>query len=870
MVDKLSGQQLIILNRYLSQHPNIKRGDAIAILFDYSDRRGRQNLSGLELQYTASDKSTARKFAKQFYDSSKGLANSGLKSMQKMQTILDTKINSKNIVAFLDAYDKEEIRHGDSSIIHTVTSEIGASCTKQQRQVLMTILNKLCDAAKEAGVSEGDIQKARQDFETSLNKEFNAFYRRTNPKDMEKAIDFLRGAIAAKQNGGGEITEQEAIEEFNSTFSSENDTAQKDYKQARENEGWTARVGDTVCGWFGCNTIEEMDKKLGANADAVKKLASSKTEKEFKANYKEVFGIEFDKDKIAARQTAVDKYNLAQNCNSTIKLADEILQYSSNSYSGLTTALQSKFKYDNELINQIIDSYAIQEGISNPTEDQKKEMLIEFLNETKTNASQNLAAVSGGKTLEQMGKDVDLITRSAFGTNDIVKDVIQFNENQLMTEMITESAAEIAGTVALQFVPGLGQAAAARLATSAARWGTKAVKVANYATKAQKGFAAVTKLQRGTGVLRKNVQVGMQVANAGIATVGVDLSNNKSVKEATQKALMNMPFAAVGGYSSILAPKLMQTFGIADKALATEIAEEIINAAGSYGITKLEGGEYGQTDAFIDFASGLIMARVSHVKTETPNSNAVQKTVTDSAPKAKKAYTSPEVRVTKVDDDILTGGDISPAAKTSIDTETPEIVAKPYPEVKHEQVVSTPKKHVTNDEVTTGTEKTHTQGKEYENQSIPNKNDIKVLDISDEDLRNLNLDDESTKKDLLEKLQKSLPSMGRVPGRVNTLKEIQKLINTPEYSQMDTLHRELAKMILLRANKYIDKRVILDDIELSTDLKRRMNDIEACISENGSPNIAATLYKDGDFETMMAIAQIKGVDNSKLQLLHES
>ena len=119
----------------------------------------------------------------------------------------------------------------------------------------------MCDAAKEAGVSEGDIQKARQDFETSLNKEFNAFYRRTNPKDMEKAIDFLRGAIAAKQNGGGEITEQEAIEEFNSTFSSENDTAQKDYKQARENEGWTARVGDTVCGWFGCNTIEEMDKK---------------------------------------------------------------------------------------------------------------------------------------------------------------------------------------------------------------------------------------------------------------------------------------------------------------------------------------------------------------------------------------------------------------------------------------------------------------------------------------------------------------------------------------------------------------------------------------------------------------------------------
>ena len=55
-----------------------------------------------------------------------------------------------------------------------------------------------------------------------------------------------------------------------------------------------------------------------------------------------------------------------------------------------------------------------------------------------------------------MGKDVDLLTKSAYGTNDIVKDVIKFNENQQMTEMVTSAAFEIAGTIALQFVPGLG------------------------------------------------------------------------------------------------------------------------------------------------------------------------------------------------------------------------------------------------------------------------------------------------------------------------------------------------------------------------------------------------------------------------------
>lgn len=563
----------------------------------------------------------AENLAQQFYQIADD--NSGLNSMRKMQELLDTKINSKNIVAFLDAYDREKTKQGDSSIIDTVTSEIGAGGSKQQRQVLMTIMNKLCAAAKEQGVSAGDIQKARQDFEASLNKEFNAVLRRTNPKDMEKAVDFLRGAIASKANGGGQISEKEAIEQFNSTFGTENATAQKDYKEARENEGWTAKVGDTVCGWFGCNTIADMDKKLGANAASVKKLANSKTEAEFKKNYKEVFGIEFDKNKISARQTAIDKYNFAQNCNSTIKLTNQVLK-SSGSYSDLKTALKKNFQYDDATINQIVSSYASQAGKNNPTDNEKKELLVKFLQDTKSNASQNLRTVTNGKTLEQMGKDVDLITRSAFGTNDIVKDVIQFNENQQTTEMVTEAAFEIAGTVALQFVPGLGQMAAARLAVSAARWGTKAVKVANYAAKAEKAFATVNKFQKGetianattktSKVVNKGIQIGTQMANAGIATAGVDLSDGKSVKEATQKALMNMSFAGVGASSSILAPKLMSAFGIADKALAVEIAEEIINAAGSYGITKLEGGAYGSTDAFVDFASGLIMSRISHVK----------------------------------------------------------------------------------------------------------------------------------------------------------------------------------------------------------------------------------------------------------------
>ena len=88
--------------------------------------------------------------------------------MAKMQALLDNKINADNIVAFLDAYDREKTKKDDSSIIDTVTSETGAGATKQQRKVLMTILEKLCQAAKKAGVSDSDIAKAKKDFVDSV------------------------------------------------------------------------------------------------------------------------------------------------------------------------------------------------------------------------------------------------------------------------------------------------------------------------------------------------------------------------------------------------------------------------------------------------------------------------------------------------------------------------------------------------------------------------------------------------------------------------------------------------------------------------------------------------------------------------------
>lgn len=545
------------------------------------------------------------------------------------------RVNSGNIIQVLDNYDKVLEKHpGDSSLVDTICSEVGASASNR-KSALTYILNKMAMAARKAGVKESDITKAKKDFTNSMNEEFAAV-RRINPTNMEKALDFLRGAaVGAKlAKDTPEVSTKEAMNTFVHGSEVQDETgevsrkgglvdfdkeAQKTYKDAREAEGWVAKTGDWVCGLFGCTTIDDMDKKLGKHAADAKKLAAaaeSGNEAEFKKLYKQIFGIDFNPKTVAARQTAQENYEAAVAYDSSYKAFAGLEKKTKNmDYAGIRNELKSSFDFKDEEIDALIAAYAESKGFDTASDADKKYVLDAFIRDSKQTYLQEYHRISKGKSLEQMNKDLDLLTKAAYGTNDIVKDVVKFNENQQMTEMVTSAALEIAGTIALQFVPGLGQMAAARLAVSAAKWGAKGVKVASIANKAYKAASVVTKAQNAS----KKAQIATQMINAGVATAAVNLSDKKSVEETLRKTLMNMSFAGVGATSSVLAPKLMQSFGIADKAIANELAEEIINMAGSYGITKLSGSDYGAADGFIDMASGLIMSRISHIKTHKPS-----------------------------------------------------------------------------------------------------------------------------------------------------------------------------------------------------------------------------------------------------------
>lgn len=517
------------------------------------------------------------------------------------------KINKDNVMETLDAYKKIS---PSESLIQTISREweVGGLSMQERVDAINYIMDALVQKAKEAGVSEDDLFKAQNEFNTAIRTQVRSVGR-MDMSEAEKAVDFLHGAILAKQVGKNQnIDSKNARNIFVKNASDENATAQKVYSDARKEEGWAAKTGDTVLGWFGCTTKDDMDKKLGKYSNDIKRLQeASGDEKKFRQVYYEVFGIEFDANKVAAYQAEKNNIQDAEVYSNAMNVVKDVLSTSqSKDYGSICSELKQKLNYDDKTINAIVDAYLKKNKINNATDKDKKEMLIQFMNDTQKQCSQEYQRVTQGKSLEQMQEDLDLIRKSAFGTKDIVKDVIKYNENQLYTEMAVRGAAEVVGTIAVCWIPGVGEAACAKTAASLAKFGYETTRLAKMASTMERGFQIVKTASQASKITRGVTAV----AGSGVATAAVNASDGRTAKETIKKTLMNMSFAGVGATAAEIAPLLIKAFGFTNK-VATEVAEQIINAVGAAGITKLSGGDYTSADGIIDMITGIVLARIT-------------------------------------------------------------------------------------------------------------------------------------------------------------------------------------------------------------------------------------------------------------------
>ncbi len=623
---------------------------------DVGDGNGVQQLTPEQIAAEKEKQRNAAGVADELYNALKG-SHFNAVSGKAFQNSLN-KVTSENASAILSQYNT---KHPDESLVRMICNE-KTSNDETRKEALNHVMTQLAAEAKAKGVPAEEVDQLVTEFETSADKEFDGWLNVIDATVMDNTMKRLLGLTQGATLNAGEISVADAQESVTVGAEGEYNTAKQSYDTAREEEGWFAKRGDDLLGIFGCTTRADMEAKLGKYKGDIEKLQNCQTEDEFKAAYKEVFGIEYDGKKIAAYQAAYSDYVVAYGAKENADKMQTLFNEARGlNYDAYKTKVMEAMNMSADEVDALVDGMSEEYMAQNPHSD-KKDVLRHWVDMQKQNSIQQFDQIAKGRTLEQINQDVDSVRQAAFGTNDIVNDVIKYNSNQELTGMATEIGAEIAVTTALALVPG-GQAfAAARIAASAAKWGARGVKLARYMPKAANLVSKASSAVRNSKAVKTATNVTTRAANAvkdskvartvtntankvkdatpaavrqkairitraGDAafegTLAVNLADGKSVEESLKKALQNAAFGVAGATSAELAPVVAKALGCSSK-IATEICEQSLDVASTAGISYGVTGGYTSDDAFVDILTGVAMNRLGKIKGRQGNTEKVK------------------------------------------------------------------------------------------------------------------------------------------------------------------------------------------------------------------------------------------------------
>ena len=121
-------------------------------------------------------------------------------------------------------------------------------------------------------------------------------------------------------------------------------------------------------------------------------------------------------------------------------------------------------------------------------------------------------------------------------------------------------------------------------------------------------------------------------------------------------------------------------------------------------------------------------------------------------------------------------------------------------------------------------------------------------------LKNADLTNESVRESFTNILENDFPGFKFNPKSKTTLNQLQQLLNHPEYNNLSDANKTIAKLSILK-DSGIDPTALQSKYKASIALKRRIEDIEYCLQ--GNQKGAAALYHKGDYETFKILNDIK-------------
>ena len=383
----------------------------------------------------------------------------------------------------------------DESLTEAILDEVGMS-KSNRREALQGIFNKLVEKAKEQGIDT-----------THFEEQFNSQINSATTWGSDKFDPIFEG-LASGINGASILTSED-ITDIQSMSAAE----QKDYavdqldnvtessRESFENQlatdGWAGKTVDWMSGLWGSENrkkfVEEDLKTFEAQVD---QLRSAKTEEEFKAKFKEIFGTEFNPNMIRAYEKRQNQlvlakatYGIEQNFNTTVKnllendtLSEEYqyVQTSSGQYGSsgsyiVSATKEQVFARDFNAFAEFVGQGDIEAGkaelnqamadagldLSKATQEEKYTAIHNLAKTYSQTLHNNTLAATENKGFEAFNNECETMYNAAFGTtNDIARRVQDYNTSQQVGAMVLKSGVKAAGAIGLCLIPGVGLVAA--------------------------------------------------------------------------------------------------------------------------------------------------------------------------------------------------------------------------------------------------------------------------------------------------------------------------------------------------------------------------------------------------------------------------
>lgn len=258
---------------------------------------------------------------------------------------------------------------------------------------------------------------------------------------------------------------------FEKRFNQANAAFEEQLKQ----DGWPGDVADGVSVlWFSDNRASKVREDIKITSKQLKDLQAALQEGDaaFRAKFKEIFGVEYNQDNIKNFQNVEKMYLEASEAKAQeddLKnefslllngkpLSDEKLGRDAN---GEEWRLSKEDVYKREynklakMIGEQPLNLLMQLSVNeNASVDEKYKVLQSFVNITMKSLKDKTVAFGGGREFEDLQNLYNNTYKNAFGENDILKRVYDYNESQQKGAGVVKTVTVTAATIAAGFISG--------------------------------------------------------------------------------------------------------------------------------------------------------------------------------------------------------------------------------------------------------------------------------------------------------------------------------------------------------------------------------------------------------------------------------